>query len=287
MKNIPYNERFQAMRAEKDILIASHRGSIGVTVIDNTIDSFDLALRQHADILEMDIAMSADGELFVIHDGMESRLFQITENVQRLRAKEIRALEYYTLNHNLSGVFPNTFDEVLEHLKGKCMLNLDRCWVYPEETRKWRAVFDAVARHEMEDQVIFKTAAKPRYAKMFAELEKPYLYMPMLDNLEELNPFLQADINLVAVEVKFRTEQELLAQPETLRGIQEKGAYIWGNALTLGGSHILAGGHDDRTALRGDPDFGWGYFAEQGYDIVQSDFLSCIVPYYQDTGYRV
>ncbi|RKJ77521.1 hypothetical protein D7X33_11860 [Butyricicoccus sp. 1XD8-22] len=287
MKNHSYNERLQEMRAKKDILIASHRGSIGVTVIDNTLDSFNLALEQHADILEMDIAMSVDGELFVIHDGMESRLFHITENVQHLRAEKIRSLEYYTLNHNLSGVFPNTFDEVLEHFKGKCMLNLDRCWIHPDEKQKWQAVFDAVSRHEMEDQVIFKTVAEPRYAKMFAEIEKPYLYMPMVNCLEELTPFLRDDINMVAAEVKFRTGKEPLASPEALRGIQDKGMYIWGNALTLGGNDILAAGHDDRTALRGDPDYGWGYFVKQGYDIVQSDFLSSIVPYYQSKGYRV
>lgn len=103
-----------------------------------TLDSFNLALEQHADILEMDIAMPVDGELFVIHDGMESRLFHITENVQHLRAEKIHSLEYYTLNHNLSGVFPNTFDEVLEHFKGKRMLNLDRCWLHPDKSKNRR-----------------------------------------------------------------------------------------------------------------------------------------------------
>ena len=40
----------------------------------------------------------------------------------------------------------------------------------------------------MEDQVIFKTVAEPRYAKMFAGIEKPYLYMPMVNCLEALTP---------------------------------------------------------------------------------------------------
>ena len=287
-KNYKYNERFQAMRANKDILIASHRGSIGVPIVDNTIASFECALAQGADILEMDIAMSADGELYVIHDGMEPRLFKIVYNVQTMTSQQIQSLEFFNLNGAPTGVHPYTLDEILEDLKDRCMINLDRCWVSSDESLKWKTIFDVVRRHGMEDQVIFKTPAAPKYAKMFADLDMPYLYMPMIEHAEDVSPFLNPEINVVAVEIKFQTDADALAQPQSHAFFHNNNIYVWGNALKLGAKHgNLAGGHDDIKAMMGDPDYGWDYYVKKGFDIVQTDYVSSLVGYYQSKGYRV
>lgn len=283
-----YNERLHAMRAQKDILIASHRGSAGISIVDNTIESFECALAQNADILEMDIAMSIDGELFVIHDGMEPRLFKVLTNVQTMTADQIRRLEYFNMNGAQTGLHPNSFDEVLECLKDRCILNLDRCWVNSDEPLKWKNIFHAVARHGMEDQVIYKTPADPKYVTLFSETDMPYLYMPMLDHLYEATPFLESSINLVAVEVKFRNENDDFARPENYDIFRRNNIYVWANALTLGvNCGDLAGGHDDKTAMLGNPDYGWDYFVKNGFDIVQSDYIPHIVQYYRSKGYRV
>ena len=44
-KRFAYTERLRAMKEKKDILVASHRGSIGVNIPDNTKESFSIALR--------------------------------------------------------------------------------------------------------------------------------------------------------------------------------------------------------------------------------------------------
>lgn len=283
-----YNERLHSMRAKKDILIASHRGSAGISIVDNTIESFQCALAQQADILEMDISMSVDGELFVIHDGMEPRLFHVLDNVQTMTGEQIRRLEYFNMNAAHTGLHPNTLDEVLEHLKDRCMLNFDRSWVGPNEALKWQTIFKTVARHGMEDQVIYKTPPDPKYAKFFADVEIPYLYMPMIDHIDQVTPFLHAPVNMVAVEVHFSSDTEELARPENYSFLCQNGIYLWANALTLGTNcGELAGGHDDKTAMLGDPDSGWGYFVDHGFDIVQSDYVPHIVQYYRSRGCRV
>lgn len=283
-----YNERFHAMRAAKDILIASHRGSAGIPIVDNTVESFECAIAQHADILEMDISMSTDGKLFVIHDGMELRLFHIPGNVQTMTGEQIRHLEYFNMNAAHTGLHPNTLDEVLECLKDRCMLNFDRSWVHQNERLKWKNIFKTVARHGMEDQVIYKTPAAPKYAEMFADVDIPYLYMPMVRCIDEVTPFLHASVNIVAAEVHFSEDRDFLARPEHYEFLRQKGIYIWANALTLGAScGELAGGHDDKTAMLGNPDAGWGYFLEQGFDIVQSDYVPQIVQYYRSRGCRI
>lgn len=282
-----YRQRLLEMRAQKDILIASHRGTIGVAIADNTIESFDIALNQGAAILEMDIAMTLDDQLFVIHDGMESRLLHTDQNVQSMTGEQLLALRYYSLNHTRLQRGVCRFDDVLEHLKNRCMINLDRCWVHPNEARKWSFIFDAVSRHEMEDQVIFKSPDADKYVKVFSGQSKPYLYMPMAKKPADFEKFIQAGVNVISVEVLFDKSTSPMADPAVYEQLRNRHILVWGNAITLGGDAVLAGYHDDNTSLTGNPDQGWGWFAEQHFDIVQTDWVPAMSEYYTQKGYRV
>ena len=59
------------LRKEKGVLVAAHRGTSGGNIPPNTIAAFDLALKEGADILEMDLFKSLDGEIFVFHTGTD------------------------------------------------------------------------------------------------------------------------------------------------------------------------------------------------------------------------
>jgi len=49
--------------AAEKILIAAHRGSFGGNIPCNTIASYEIALKQGADIIEVDVEMGGDGKL--------------------------------------------------------------------------------------------------------------------------------------------------------------------------------------------------------------------------------
>ncbi len=282
-----YNGFLYERRAKKDFLIASHRGAIGAAIADNTIESFDLALLQNTDILEMDIAMTTDDELFVIHDGMEPRLLRTDKNVQTMSADEVRQFRCYTVNQVVSSQRVPTFDEVLEHLKNKCLINLDRCWIHPDEWKKWGRIIAAIEKHNMQEQVIFKSPPEEKYRRFFSELTQPFMYMPMIEEIEDLRPFLNSEINLVAVEVKFSSDESPLADKTFYDSLHEKSILTWGNAIVLGEEHILSGGHDDNIALLRDPDYGWGWFALNEFDIVQTDWPLAMSMYFSQKGFRV
>ena len=53
------------------VLVASHRGATGSNIPSNTLESYALALRQGADIVELDVTKSLDGELFAFHPYMD------------------------------------------------------------------------------------------------------------------------------------------------------------------------------------------------------------------------
>ena len=64
---------FNSIRQEEAsrILVAAHRGACGGNIPCNTMTAFETALRQGADILEMDVERAADGTLFIFHEGKE------------------------------------------------------------------------------------------------------------------------------------------------------------------------------------------------------------------------
>ena len=286
-QNKQNNEFLFEMRAKKDFLIASHRGVIGAAIADNTIDSFDLALRYNTDILEMDVAMTVDDELFVIHDGMEPRLLRTDKNAQTMTSDEIRQYQCYTINQVISSQRVPSFDEVLEHLKNRCLINLDRCWIHPDEWKKWGKIISAIEDHDMLDQIIFKSPPEEKYCRFFSEYTAPLMYMPMVETVADLFPFLNSDINLVAVELKFASDESSLLDKAFRDHLLQKNIMTWGNAIVLGQEYVLSGGHDDNKALLQDPDDGWGWFAENGFDIVQTDWPLAMSQYFSRKGFQV
>ena len=59
--------------AKRTTKVWAHRGASGYRP-ENTLDAFELAIRQGADGIELDVHTSADGELIVIHDETVDRV---------------------------------------------------------------------------------------------------------------------------------------------------------------------------------------------------------------------
>lgn len=62
------------------VKIWAHRGSHDESgPLENTLAAFELALREHADGVELDVHLSADGVPFVFHDDTLSRLSEVAD----------------------------------------------------------------------------------------------------------------------------------------------------------------------------------------------------------------
>ena len=46
----------------------------------------------------------------------------------------------------------------------------------------------------------------------------------------------------------------------------------------------LAGGHSDDASLTGDPDAGWGWLMDRGFDIIQTDWPGMLRQYMDARG---
>ena len=72
--------------------IIAHRGS-SAHAPENTIAAFRLALEQGADCVELDVMLSKDGHLVVIHDDTVDRTTDGKGAVRDMTLKELRSLD--------------------------------------------------------------------------------------------------------------------------------------------------------------------------------------------------
>ena len=81
---------------------------------------------------------------------------------------------------------------------------------------------------------------------------------------------------MVGVEICFSTDNDLACAPETLDLLHKNGLLAWSNAIVFSYKSVLSAGHSDDTAMLGDPDNGWGWLVDRGFDILQTDWtLPC------------
>lgn len=262
-----------------NVQVVAHRGVAGSNIPCNTIPAFDIALKGGASILEMDLFKSTDGKIFIFHTGKEP--YQLNKNIDltKLDSEEIKKLRLINVDFNPTQWGINSFDDVLEHFKGRCILNLDRIGdCIPD-------VIKAVERHNMKDQVLLKHAPIPSVLKIIEDVAPDYMFMPIYmeeDNASEIIE--KMNINYIGAELVFKTEESPVIQPEYIESMKKRGKTLWGNAVLYNYKIPLSAGHTDDVSMIDDPDKGWGWLVDHGFDIIQTDWTYQCCKYLKDRG---
>ena len=257
---------------EKKVLIAVHRGSSGGNIIENTIKSFEIALKYGGDMIEVDAAKSTDGEMYTVHQGQEERLFFSKNNVETLNSHEINLLDYRNGNSFKVNQRVEKLEEIFKYFKGNTLINLDRGWDF------WEDVFELLHKYDMFDQVILKSPVQETYLDVLEKYDVPVMYIPIVKTKAELDQVLERDINTVGAEIIIESESSDFHNKEYIKELKDKNLLVWLNAIRLNDTTTLTLGYDDDTALLESEDLGWGKIVEMGADIIQTDWplhLSC------------
>lgn len=259
---------------EKKVLVAAHRGSSRGNIPPNTIAAFDIALKEGADIVEMDLFQSTDGEIFVFHTGMEPCQLDRHLKIEKLSSERIRNLRYCNCELNETLLPLNTLDEVLEHLKGKCFLNLDRCVMIVEDVMK------SVRRHGMQDQILLKSAPTPDCLRLIEAYAPDVCYTPVFHEKDTASERIQAmNITYSGAELVFASEDAPIVQEAYMKTHHDAGRFLFCNALRYSSYVPLSAGRDDDLSLTQSEDAGWGWLVDKGFDIIQTDWTYHLVNY--------
>jgi glycerophosphoryl diester phosphodiesterase len=83
---------FKGVIAARQFLCAAHRGA-SASAPENTIPAFELACAQGADVIELDVHLTRDDEVVVIHDSHVERTTDGRGEVAALTLREVKALD--------------------------------------------------------------------------------------------------------------------------------------------------------------------------------------------------
>lgn len=133
---------------QQEMVNVAHRGASGHAP-ENTMEAFQKGVEMKADYIEIDVQMTEDGELVVIHDTTVDRTTNGTGKVGDLTLEEIEQLDAGSwFSEVYAGEEVPTFEEVLDAFRGKTgiLIELKAPELYPGVEQK---VADALNERNM------------------------------------------------------------------------------------------------------------------------------------------
>ncbi len=267
---------------QKKVLLAAHRGSCGGNIPCNSLPAYKIALNKNADIVELDVEVSSDGVLFIQHPRMERVHLRFKDSLRDYPASFIEQMTLSNNDMNKTAYPILRLSEALEFLKGKCVVNIDKFWGAPDLIAKM------VREMGMQDQVIVKAPLTEEGLKDVEDYASDLPYMPLVrENDDCLDIIKGRNIRYIGSEAIFTSDDAYIASDEYVEKMHKADKLIWVNAIVYNYKKILTGdGHTDDVAMIGDPEKGWGWLADKGYDVIQTDFIQECDIFLKETGRR-
>ena len=256
------------------VMVVAHRGDWR-NAPENSIQAVLNCIEMGVEIVEIDIRMTKDSQLVVIHDKTLDRTTTGKGKVSEKALEEIKTLQ---LKNGAGGKTHHkvpTLQEMMMAVKDKpVLLNLDKAWDYLPQT------FEVLRETGTVGQCIFK--GNEPYEVMrnsLGDLLDSIIYMPMVwppdyniykkeedlikdpakytdDYIKELDP--------LAFEVIYSKEGSVIF--DAIKEMADNQIAVWVNALW---DKLCANHHDDMALSNPDKHYGW--IIEHGANIIQTD----------------
>lgn len=119
------NNPFENVAIFHETKVMAHRGASTETP-ENTMAAFQKAIDDMADYIELDVQLTSDGEVIVMHDSNAYRTTGVDENIANMTYKEVRRLDAGSwYSEQYKGEKVPSLREVLELTQGKIKLNIE------------------------------------------------------------------------------------------------------------------------------------------------------------------
>ncbi|MDO5690698.1 MAG: ElyC/SanA/YdcF family protein [Tissierellia bacterium] len=255
--------------------MTAHRGLWGGNVIENTHEAIGLAYRMGADIGEIDICRTMDGDYYLFHDGAEEKLFGVSVNFNEWTTDEVEERQLRNTLNGLSGKKTERLESFLHWLPEDKLLNIDRSWFY------WESGFlDYLGKLGKSDQLLLKSPVRTELLDAMERSAVKFPYMPIVSTQEELDQVLErAGIHTIGVELIAAEDSDWGWRRETIDSIHMAGLFCFANSEILHAQRKLYAGIDDDKALFQSYESSWGVLLDRGIDIIQTDWPMFLAEY--------
>jgi glycerophosphoryl diester phosphodiesterase len=251
---------------QKQVLLSSHRCDWR-NHSENSIPALKASIETGVDIAELDLEMTKDSVLVILHDKTIDRTTTGKGKPQDYTLEEIQKFKLKNgLGRALDYTIP-TFKEYLETAKGKILIDVDKGYVYFPQVIKLLKETGTLRQAiiNIDDNTTFDEV-EARYGKVPDDI----ILMPIV----VYNDKVRAE----AVATSYLRHKNTIFQPvwkddkyiadENFVQLSKQGYGIWFNSLWAS----LCGGHDDDIAVEENkPAETWGWLIARGATIIQTD----------------
>lgn len=144
---------FERVAIFHDTQITAHRGA-SKEAPENTLAAFSRAIDDMADYIELDVQMTSDGYIVVMHDTSAYRTTGVVKNISDMTYEEVRSLDAgYWFSEKYKGEKVPSFEEVLNLAKGKVKLNVEIKSSSESETVA-KKVVKLIQKYSMQDECV-------------------------------------------------------------------------------------------------------------------------------------
>lgn len=229
---------------------------------ENSIASVQNAIDVGADILEIDIRRTSDGQLVLMHDETVDRTTNGTGRVDQLTLSALSALRLQELRGGDGAALTTqsipTLAQVFATAKDKILINVDKAWPLRDD------VYAGAVAAGVIDQILFKSDAPVAEVNSFLTAHPDILYCHVLTtgNSSTAHTFVREPDCYEAV---WASPADITANPTFLAGLKAT-SRLFMNTMWEG----LSGTYTDEESLI-NPANGWGHVVGLGANIIQTD----------------
>lgn len=249
------NDFFDCLDEAGLAMVSAHRGGPAPGLPENAFETLEATLAAVPALMEIDVAQSSDGVLFLMHDDRLERTTTGAGEAASMRWPDLKKLRLEDEDARATAFAPPAFSDILAWAKSRTVLQIDF-----KRSARYEDVIDEIYRQDAEGRVIL-------IAYSMASAQKLHRLAP--DMMISLSVNSQSELNrVVAAGVP---ENRLIAftgteapQPRLFRLIDRR--QVEGIFGTLGGAASI----DAEIARSGNEARYWE-IAAMGADIIATD----------------
>lgn len=263
----------------ENVIVIAHRGDWR-NYPENSIPAIESVIRMGVDIVEIDLKMTKDSVLVLMHDKTIDRMLNGKGKVSDFTLDSLKSFRMRRA-HNVvtDSLRIPTLKEALTVCKDRIVVNLDHAWNYYDEA------MEVVDELGMADQVLMK-GKKPHeeVERKMASHTTNMMYMPIIDINKPAGKALFAEYEEIGVDTQIAYEVCWSKMNDEVRDCMSKiiegGSKVWVNTIWAS----LCGGLDDDAALEYGVEEIYGPVVDMGATMIQTDRPELLISFLRSRG---
>lgn len=263
------------------VMVAAHRGGFkGTSYPENSLGAIQNSLDLGVDIIEIDVRITADNKLVVMHDKELDRTSNGSGLIKEHTLSEIKLLYLKNENGLLTNERVPTLTEIMTRVGNKALVFIDKSEYLVENVREVLDKTNSVSQAIFIDFIDFESV-NSRYGSLVKEA---YFIPGIHRSNSDLDQYYSDFIKTLKPKpsaFSFWFKDENSKAFSLIENVKYSQIPVWINTTNAN----QCAGHDDTISLS-KPDEGWGWVIRKGANIIFTDRPNLLLKYLNDKGLR-